>query len=347
MAIPSIASITPTAGHTGGRTLVEIVGTNFRLPTAPPPTGPTTAPPPSVRVTFGGKRARSVLVVSATLLRVLTPIHDPSGTPGDPGAGVDDIPASDVVVENIDDLGVLIPGEAATRAAAFSFVRPRYDVECHLEQTIKTFILELKRQVLDNVSWNPHTDFDPMTGGSFLDLDNPDESQRSLAYLPGIALIDVEVTDSVDHGTNEQPEVALDETTWIARRAPLAQDLTCTLACASDNSGELVRLLQATKGFFRKNRFLEVPRDAADPDGEVIRYEMTFGRGQPVRFSGRAGNTNVETFSGQVAIRGILLEEIPGLPTASVPGAPANLAGEPTLAKGRTLDQMVLQRQRR
>ncbi len=346
MAVPSIASITPSAGHTGGRTLVEIAGSNFRLPTVPPATGPTTAPPPSVRVTIGGRRARSVEVASATLLRVLTPIHDPSGTPADPGAGVDAVPASDVVVENVDDAGVLIPGETATLTEAFSFVRPRYDVECHLEHAIKSFVLELKRQVLDNVSWNPHTDFDPLSGGSFLDLDNPDETQRSLAFLPGIALIDIELTDSVVHGTDEQTELALDETTWIARRAPLAQDLTCTLACASDNSGELVRLLQAMKLFFRKNRFLEVLRDAADQNGEAIRYEMTFGRGQPVRISGRAAN-NVETFSGQVTIKGILLEEIPGLPTASVPGAPADLPGEPTLAKGRTLNQIVLQRQQR
>lgn len=339
MAVPLIVSVVPSSGHTGGRTLVEITGENFRLPTPPPAQGLTTPPPPSVRVLVGGVEALRVWVVSPTLLRVLTPINDPSGTPATNERAA--VPASDVVVENIDDAGVLIAGETTTRAAAFSFVRPRYDVECHLERVVKAFIVELKRQVLDNVQWNPHADFDPMLGGSFLDLDNPDVAQRSLAHLPGIALINVGFTDSKDQSTDTQHEIRVDDATWIARRAPVAQDISCTLVGASDNTGELLRMFQATRLFFMKNPDLVLPRDPNNIAAGAIGYQMDFAAGERVEVSART-TANVETFSAGVTIRGVLLEDIPGLPTDGVPGTPAGVAHEATVEKGRTVERFLV-----
>lgn len=335
MALPTITSITPSAGHTGGRTLVEIVGTNFRLPSAPPAEGPVPEPPPTVRVLFGGVPAIAVWVASTTLIRCITPIHDASGAPTE-------MPASDVAVENIDDAGVLIPGETVTAAAAFSFERPRYDVECHLEHVTKAFALELDRQVLNNIQWNPHADFDPITGASFVDVDTLDAIKRTFAQLPGIALIDVRLRDSSDHASDVEQEVEAGSGTWIARRAPVRQDLTCTLVGASDSIGELTRMYSATRLFFKKNPKLRVLRDPSDPASEAVEYRMSFAKDDEVQISGRAPGSGVVTFSAAVAIHGILLEDIPGVPTAGVPGTPAGMAHEATVAKGRTLDDLEI-----
>lgn len=86
MAVPTITSITPTSGHTGGQVLVEITGTGFQLD-ADPPDGviPVPEPPQTVEVLFGttpGHRLSKAEepgadVWTAERLFVLTPKLDP------------------------------------------------------------------------------------------------------------------------------------------------------------------------------------------------------------------------------------------------------------------------------
>ncbi len=81
MAVPTITSVTPPSGHAGGKTLVEIIGTNFQLEPDPDVTDPDTVPlpepDPPVRVLFGTREAAEVRVWSATQIYVLTPKGDP------------------------------------------------------------------------------------------------------------------------------------------------------------------------------------------------------------------------------------------------------------------------------
>lgn len=72
----TIASVTPGYGHTGGQTLVEIVGSGFRVQDASDVPGPVPARPPTVGVAFGGVAATNVAVASSTLLYCQTPIQD-------------------------------------------------------------------------------------------------------------------------------------------------------------------------------------------------------------------------------------------------------------------------------
>lgn len=58
MTVPTITTVTPSAGPTGGRTLIHVVGTGFRLPDPPPSTGVVPVPGPTVRVDIDGTRAR-------------------------------------------------------------------------------------------------------------------------------------------------------------------------------------------------------------------------------------------------------------------------------------------------
>src|SRR5689334_15998624 len=125
MSTPTITNLTPSAGWSAGRQLVEIRGTNFRLPTAASPTATSAAAraPQSVQVLFGDVPAKSVRVYSPTLLRVLTPQHWPTrwyyefdNGQRDPAPGPDaDAPQGatlvqvsgtvDVTVTNVDDDG--------------------------------------------------------------------------------------------------------------------------------------------------------------------------------------------------------------------------------------------------
>jgi hypothetical protein len=74
MAVPMIVRVTPSICSTAGGNLVSVYGGGFRVRTIPTViTGPVPAPPPTVRVTFGGSRSRRVLVPRSNRLLVELP----------------------------------------------------------------------------------------------------------------------------------------------------------------------------------------------------------------------------------------------------------------------------------
>ena len=77
MARPTVTSILPRTGHTGGDTLVEIRGAGFALPPPPPARGKAPEQPQRVRVLFGGVEAERVEVAGEDLVYCWTPEHDP------------------------------------------------------------------------------------------------------------------------------------------------------------------------------------------------------------------------------------------------------------------------------
>lgn len=74
MARPTITSVLPARGHAGGGYLVEIRGSNFRMPDAP--AAPRVASPESVAVYFGEEPALGVGVAEDGLIYCLAPEHD-------------------------------------------------------------------------------------------------------------------------------------------------------------------------------------------------------------------------------------------------------------------------------
>src|SRR5207247_1332813 len=97
MPLLSITSVTPASGPTGGSLLVEISGAGFQLPEPPDTSGPTTPPPPTVRVLVAGRPARDVRVIAAGRLTCVIPTADPG--------------PADIIVQNLDASGAPIPGE--------------------------------------------------------------------------------------------------------------------------------------------------------------------------------------------------------------------------------------------
>src|SRR5262245_23027235 len=107
MAVPSISSITPSSGPTGGSLLVEIAGDGFRLPTS--------SDVPSVRMLIGGRAGRDVRVLAVDRLTCLAPAADAGSV--------------DVTLQNLDADGVVVPGEEVTAAQAFTYVLPQLTPE--------------------------------------------------------------------------------------------------------------------------------------------------------------------------------------------------------------------------
>lgn len=303
MATPTISFISPTSGWTGGRELVEVYGTNFRLPDPPPSTGPAPAPVPSVKVTFGGSVCPAVWVVSSTLLRVLTPIHDPSGVRSRSTPTGDDLPASDVVVQNLDASGEPIPSESATMGAAFSFQRPLLDASTYTTRAIDQLITEFRRQVHPNVAFNPHTDWDSDSGDAL--------NLVELATLPGIGLTGLRLPTSKDIGDREQIEVDLGDGRVAVRAQPVIRDAVLTCIGVSDNERELQALEMAVRIFARDNASLTV----ADPPAE---YVLDYQRGDAVTFTDRTNG--VMWFTSEFAIRRICEYDMPGVNTSGPEG---------------------------
>lgn len=350
---PIVESITPSVGHSGGRTLVEITGQNFALPPAPtPPTArgpnaPLPTPAPSVQVLFGGVPALKTWVLDENTIRCLTPIHAPAGA-GNVDANGDAIPPVDVVVQNLDDNGAAIPGQLGTLAEAYSFVRPNLGATADggarpagvgtMQRVMEAFIEQLQIQLLENVKWNPHTDYDPDTGDAM--------NFCEFASLPGLAIVDVRLQKSASQ-PQEQVEIPTSDTTWVARRPPVYRDLVVTIVGASDNSGELLTLEEALEMFFKKNPKLEIARDPDDPSRGTVAFNMVYASGEPITFTGRLNSSNVEAFTVGAAILQIPREDMPGLPTASIPGTPAWVPAEATTDAGWTADRFNIARVRR
>lgn len=322
MAVPLITSVNPTTGHTGGKGLVEIEGTGFRLPTMQAIVdGIVPEAPPSVRVKFGTRYATVVRVVSTTLLYALTPIHDPT-----------DLPV-DIIVENLDDAGVPIVGESATQAESWRFVRPNVtDGDSDLVRLIEAFRNELWRQVTANVTWPQNTDYDADTGDTLSITEVPE--------FPGLIIAASALEENDFHAKRDPQESPhpTDPDGFVVREPPSTVDVVFTVVGISDSTKELMNLAATLKRFFRKNPYLSMARDPDDASKGDVSYEMTAHDSPDVKLSIESNNDNLHTFAVTARVVGFDIEamfEIRDAAGAVVRGPGG--ADEATIDIGKTL----------
>lgn len=325
MATPTIIAVTPARGHTGGQTLVEITGTNFKLPGAPPADGIAPATPQTVQVLFGTVPATAVGVAGADLIYCKSPIHDP-GIVG-------------VTVKNLDANGVPIVGESVTKANAFTFERPDLTQEGPLAAAVRALMVELDRQVLHNVALATHSDYDESTG-DYLNL-------AMVAKLPAIVLANIKLhEDRTASPANEEYDVGGGR--YIERRAPVIYDIEMVLVGAAEDPILLFNLSEAVRIFFRKNTKLATPRDPANPStGGTVSYDLDFTSNEDVAVSMVGTNMNVSSFTGAVVIHQVRVEDMPGVSATKPAGIPAAYPHEATTSFGWTDDAESLSVQRR
>lgn len=244
MAVPTIASVSPNKGHTGG-SVVLITGTNFRQQTPQSnPFGPLPVPPPSVEVLFGSVKSPKVRVLSATKLEVTVPKADKG--------------AVNVTVRNIDDVGVLVPGETVTANAAYTYAQPDLTVDQYLTRANDRLILGLRREILDEVVPITSTDFDDSTGDAL--------NITVLPKLPALVLLGPRLIDAPEiPGTDESElEDPGEAGTFLVHRKKTVKHLAYRLIGTTNNHRELLNLLHVTRVFFEKNPFVLVDKDASD-----------------------------------------------------------------------------------
>lgn len=295
MTVPTVGTVSPNTGRTGGRYLVGVVGTGFRLPAAPPLTGPAPVPPPSVRVWFidtegVATEAERVDVLSTTQVYALAPSHD---------AGV-----VSLRLDNVDANGATVAGESVTVPSAFTFKRPMLSGEARsaeriLARVVRTFRKLLVREVIDEVSITIHTDFDalPEDGTSVIEL----------AKMPSLLLVGPGMETNRFYSSNVKRTVDLEDGGFAELRPSRTVDLSFTLLGVSEFTQELLNFAQETTAFFERNPWLYVDRDPADPSKGRVRYELAMTTVPGT--ASQPNESNVRQFSGACVIRGVDLDD--------------------------------------
>lgn len=286
MAAPILTSVTPSVGHTGGGTVLRIVGANFQLPAAPPLTGPVPVAPASVRVFVGGVEARLVRVASSTVLYVTTERHDPGENLG-------------IEVRNVGPHGETIGSETTTLAGAYKYARPVFTNPSDLERVIKSLVNELKRQVHPEVVYTAHIDW----------TDEPSAILKGTrdAKVPCVFLAGPVLRPNNLYRTHVRPTSAVRDASGAVieniqreHRAPLTDDLVFTIGALTNKSHTMVSMVAVLRDFELRNPFLWVEREAGS--SELVKFEL-FWEGDLVVDSNN-DESNIRTASTTISLRG-------------------------------------------
>ena len=302
MTVPTIESISPNEGLAEGQTLVEITGTGFALPPAPPLAGPTDGNlPETVEVIFGDRRARRIHVrddparpPDGTVLVCLSP---PFG--GDP-KDISPVALVDVKIRNLDpETGEPVPGEEVMLAAGYGYRRPSIVEESDLARMVRIVLRDLKRQVMENVSLTVSTEYDEDASDGL--------NIAMVSKLPALVLVGPEIAESRPYSTNVPAEEAAGIGVFQRRLPPKTVDLEFTLVGVSDHTMQLLNLMNACSRFFTRNQRVEMLRDPVDPSKGFVRWDMDLV--ESFKVTSRPSESNVRSFSGTFAIRGFDVDE--------------------------------------
>lgn len=289
MAVPTITSVSPAVGHPGGGTVVSIVGTGFQLP-PPPPSGviPVPEAAPTVRVFFGSVEARRVRVASSTQLYVTTERGDPATV--------------DVEVRNVGPFGETLGSEHVAATAAFEFRRPDLTNRGVLQRVVRQLIVELRRQVHDEVVLTEHIDWPR----------DPEDVLRKVsdAKVPCVWLSGPTVRENRVYMENVKPLTQFGTGLQLERRPARTVDLVFGIGALANKESVLLELTHAITDFFHRNPWLYLPFVAGDSEPDGVRYDLQAEVDQDVDSS--PSETNVRSSSGTIAIAGVDLLGLEG-----------------------------------
>lgn len=216
----------------------------------------------------------------------------------------------DVVVRNLDDQGVLIPGESVTATDAYTYARVQLATETGLARLVRRLIREFRKQIIPNVVIGTHTEYDAETGDRLNTL--------LLAELPGIALNGPELVEDRFFSLNGMLTTVLPSGEIVLRPAPYTVDLIFAVVGVSDSQVELLNLMALATQVVDRNPFIYLDRDEDDPSLGQVRYEFDFVAGGSFSMMSLESVSNIRAFSGSVVIRGFDLEELAGFTGESI-----------------------------
>jgi hypothetical protein len=291
MAIPTISSVTPSRGHTGGGTLLRIVGTGFQLPAEPPASGsgPVPVGPATVRVLIGGVEARRVRVASATVLYVTTERRDPGS-------------ALPVVVRNVGPYGETIGAESATLASAYEYARPDFadaTRPSELERLVRTLRAELIRQVHPEVVVTAHVDW---TEDPAAILRGVTKAKEPAVFLAGPTLRPNNLYRTAARSLEPVLDAAGVAVPDVVRehRAALTDDVVFTIGALSSNYQTLLSLLAALRDFKLRNPRLSFARSLGS--SELVEYDLDWEG--DITADSSPSESGIRTCQGTIVISG-------------------------------------------
>lgn len=252
MPAPTITSITPNAGVSGGGSLVTIIGTDFDVPAM------LGDPLPTVTVTFDGISAIDIEVRSTTKIVCRVPASALGRTEASR--------AVDVVVENV-DAG---PNQGSvTEVDGYTYSRPNLAARTHLAYTVAALVDKLSEQVLANTVHRTHLDYD----------DEPTDPRTAAAKLPvvilrGPILEDYRVIPEHGGTLRTLPEGDPEPTDFELYERPIPVNLLFEVDLQAVHEDQFYGLIRELTLFPERLPLLPVARDPNDAGAGTIDYPI-------------------------------------------------------------------------
>jgi len=287
MAVPTISSISPNSGRTSGRNIVKIVGTNFRVAPAPPPTGYLGGEAQqTVSVKFEGVRSEWAEAASSTLALARVPAWAGAYT---------NIPLTlDVRLANLDNAGAEIVGENVTKVDAYTILRPSLVEESTIQKVCREVIAVFRRHLLENTHITMSRDFD----------DDPASLQRVLAEVPVVYLVGPATPPNRLRHLHQIEPVETVPTEFIRNEAPVAVDLNFQIRAFAQGMDHMLSLQQELILLFRDAPYLNVA-------GQIpLEFRMPFS-GYPTTIT-IPGLSDLYSIYAQMTIFGVQLDSASG-----------------------------------
>ncbi len=279
MPAPTVSTVTPNNGLTGGGSLVTVTGTNFE-------DDPSVA---GVEVTFGTLLATEVRVLSPTSLTCLPP-----------RGPIPDTADTLVVNVSVENLGGPDTG-TGTALNAYTYRRPDLTVETHITAATRKLIRLCKQQIVSNVALTTHTDYDLLTADML--------NRVNRANLPVVVLMGPRLTEHRIINYNAPVErftpAGSMPTQYEAFDQVRAVNLEFEILLMSESKIELLNLIHHATAFTLRNEFVGVLIDPLIPaTGEVLyplRVETEFLASDPI------SRSNVREARATWALEGVIM----------------------------------------
>ena len=295
MAIPTITNVEPNTGTTRGRSIVRIIGTNFRLPGTPPAGYQGTEQQKTVSVKFEGVESEWAYSASDSLLLARVPEWRGSYKVSFPYA-------LDVRVANLDDFGVEIPTENATLADAYSIDRPSLQAESYIQRTIREVIRLYRRHVLENTHHTTSRDFSG----------DPSSQETLRASTPLVQLVGPRLPlnrfDSMNR-ENPEPDPLGGAFGKMRRMTPVTCDVFFDVRVFALSDRHLSGLVQAVLMMHRDIKFVGVPNDPNDPNQGTKEYELDMPWNGYPEFETEPNISDLLSATMMCKVRGVHIDE--------------------------------------
>ncbi len=258
MAVPVVASISPTSAVADGSEFAYVIGTGFA---------------DAVEVRFGEAVAAVEGVFDEGANRVAL-VRVPKAAPG---AGEDPNTFNpgvvDITLQNLDEDGLPIPGEVDVIVDAFTMTRTPTSAPGSLSRVVGQLLLLLRREVIANVTFGVAVDYDA----------DADDGVRvvEIANTPAIVVSGPSMTVSRVWRRMDRREAEAGSLADVteAKAPAMAYDIALSLNIATEAAAkrQLYNLIDAVGRCLNRNKLLSMLAVDGDPESETLRWPMVAG----------------------------------------------------------------------